>query len=154
MAGYKEIKNHLGNVMFQPVGLFLRNNPTAIWWFPVEPKVKLEAEKIVVRKAVLKSGSVEGTVKELFSTGDYSITIEGVLLARDEKGFSVYPSTDAADFANYVKEEDTIGIVCDLLQDYDIGLMAIVKVEVERNETSFYYKIMGLSDKDIIVTDV
>lgn len=153
MSNFKEVKNHLGLPMIQAVGLFKMNNPQDIFWFPTEPKVQIEIDKVIVRKTVLKKGSVEGTIKELFSTNDYKIDIEGVLTARDDKNFPVFPSTDYATLIDLLKEEDSLGIICELINDFGVGLIAIESAPIIRDGNSIKYKIKAYSDKDVLITN-
>jgi Domain of unknown function (DUF6046) len=151
MPDYRDITNYLGNKQTQPVGLFKKNNPQQVYWFSSEPTVMVTMEKVIVRKNVLKKGLVDGTAKELFSTGDYTITIEGVLQAMDDKGFRVYPSTDVAELSELMEEEDALGIICDLTNTFNIGLIAIQRFAPQREANTLRYSIMGYSDKDIII---
>jgi Domain of unknown function (DUF6046) len=149
---YRDIKNYLGNPMVQPVGLFKKNNPNTVYWFSTEPIIMVVMEKVIVRKSVLKKGMVDGTVKELFSTGDYQISIEGILSAQDDKGNKVYPSTEVIDLVELMEEEDSLGIICDLTNLYNIGLISIARHTGERQGNTFPFTIMGYSDRDILIT--
>ena len=148
---YKDIKNYLGNPQVQPVGLFKKNNPQKIFWFTTEPKITVTMEKVIVRKSVLKKGMVDGTVKELFSTGDYQINIEGSLGGQDDKGLKVYPTSDVVDLIELMEEEDSLGIISDLTNLYNIGLIAIVRFTGQREGNIFPFNIMGYSDRDILI---
>lgn len=149
---YKDIKNYLGNPQVQPVGLFKKNSPNNVFWFTTEPTIRVVMEKVIVRKSVLKKGVVDGTVKELFSTGDFQISIEGILSAQDDKGIKVYPSTEAIDLIDLMEQEDSLGIICDLTNLYNIGLIAVARFTGERVGNSFPFTIMGYSDRDILIT--
>jgi hypothetical protein len=153
MANYKDIKNYLGLPQVQPVGLFKKDDPTNIYWFSTEPTIEVDMEKIITRKTVLKRGNVDGTVKELFSTGDYQITIEGILTGQDDKGYKVYPSVDVDDLVELMEIEDNIGIVCELTNTFNIGLMVVSRFRSKRVGNTFQYTIFGYSDRDILVTD-
>jgi Domain of unknown function (DUF6046) len=149
---YKDIKNYLGNPQVQPVGLFKKNSPNNVFWFTTEPTIRIAMEKIIVRKSVLKKGVVDGTQKELFSTGDFQISIEGHLSAQDDKGIAVYPSTEAVDLFDLMQEDDSLGIVCDLTNLANVGMIAVARFTGEREGDIFPFTIMGYSDRDILMT--
>lgn len=153
MPNYKDIKNYLGLPQTQPVGIFKKDDPANIYWFSTEPTIEVDMDKIMTRKTVLKRGNVDGTVKELFSTGDYQITIEGILTGQDDKNNKVYPSVDVADLTELMAIEDSIGIVCDLTNTFNIGLIAISRFRAKRVGSTFQYTIFGYSDRDILITD-
>jgi Domain of unknown function (DUF6046) len=151
MPNYREITNYLGKNQTQPIGLFLKNSPQNVFWFSTEPTISITMEKEIVRKRVLKKGSVDGTVKELFSTGDFQINIDGRLTGQDDKGNKVYPSDEVAELIELMLHEDSLGIVCDLTNSLNIGLIAVARFTPEREGNSFVFSIMGYSDRDILI---
>lgn len=79
--------NAKGVPMVFPLYMAIEGGP---WWLlPYEPQVTVQGSNVLVKKQVSK-GSVRGTIKERWSQGDYSITINGILMG--EKG--QYPSDD------------------------------------------------------------
>ena len=74
-----------------PVGLNLSSKPDPAdrFWIPTDPQISIAgANKIVKREiangAVAGNGAINGTVKELWRSDDYSITFAGVLMTDED----------------------------------------------------------------------
>lgn len=80
-----------------PVGLNLvsRPDPSDRFWIPTDPQINISGgNKIVKREiangAVAGNGAINGTVKELWRSDDYKVTLAGVLMTDDNNPQSEY----------------------------------------------------------------
>lgn len=80
-----------------PVGLNLvsRPDPSDRFWIPTDPQINISGgNKIVKREiangAVAGNGAISGTVKELWRSDDYKVTLAGVLMTDDNNPQSEY----------------------------------------------------------------
>ena len=80
-----------------PVGLNLvsKPDPSDRFWIPTDPQINISGgNKIVKREiangAVAGNGAINGTVKELWRSDDYKVTLAGVLMTDDNNPQSEY----------------------------------------------------------------
>lgn len=97
------------------------------WWqLPFDPVVAVRGQNKIVKRTVLKVRTSDkerrGTVKELWSQGDYSISIAGVLQSGDE---CELPETDIRKLRNYCEGRESVDVLSPLLTLFGIHRMAI-----------------------------
>ena len=79
--------NAKGIPMVFPLYFAVEGGP---WWMlPYEPQVTIQGSIVLVKKQVQK-GAVRGTIKERWAQGDFSITINGILIGEEGQ----YPEDD------------------------------------------------------------
>ena len=79
--------NAKGIPMVFPLYFAVEGGP---WWMlPYEPQVTIQGSNVLVKKQVQK-GAVRGTIKERWAQGDFSITINGILIGEEGQ----YPEDD------------------------------------------------------------
>lgn len=82
---------------FNAVGLLhsvmplqMRPDGKSAWFtFPIEPLVSISGKNTIVRRSVAKAKG-HGTIKERWSQDDYTVTIQGVIIGRDENSYPKY----------------------------------------------------------------
>jgi len=97
------------------------------WWqLPLEPVVSVRGKNEIVKRSVLKvkMGDKErrGTVKELWSQGDYEVSIAGTLQSGDE---CELPEEALRKLRNYCEGRESVEVLCPLLEIFGIRRLAI-----------------------------
>lgn len=119
------------------------------WTLPVEPMLSLSGKNILVRRNVAKVGEskdVRGTVKERWSTDDYTIQLIGQL--RNYEDDAEYPRQDVERLRRYCESREIIQVQCPLLEIFNITQMAIESYEIPftKGEDMQAYTITAYSD--------
>ena len=101
------------------------------WWeLPLEPVVTVRGRNEIVKRSVLKvkTGDKErrGTVKELWSQGDYEVSIAGVLMSGD--GCEL-PETALRKLRGYCEGRESVEVLSPLLDIFGIRRLAIESFE-------------------------
>lgn len=99
----------------------------AQWWqLPVEPVVAVRGRNTIVKRSVLKvrNGDKErrGTVKELWSQGDYEVSIAGVLQSGER---CELPEAALRRLRRYCEGRESVEVLCPLLDIFGIRRLAI-----------------------------
>ena len=86
--------NAKGIPMVFPLYFAVEGGP---WWMlPYEPQVTIQGSNVLVKKQVQK-GAVRGTIKERWAQGDFSITINGILIGEEGQ----YPEDDVKQLRSF-----------------------------------------------------
>jgi hypothetical protein len=146
-----ELKTSTENNRYQvPVRIRWEDEPDKdLFTLPYDPVISIEGENNIVKRSVLKKGERErrrGTIKELWSQGDYKITISGWLIGED----GIMPEADLFRLRNYCEERKRIYIESDILDTFDIRYIIIESWSLphtagQNNQT---YSISAISDDD------
>lgn len=101
------------------------------WWeLPLEPVVTVRGRNEIVKRSVLKvkTGDKErrGTVKELWSQGDYEVSIAGVLMSGEE---GKLPKDDIRKLRGYCEGRESVEVSSPLLTLFGIRRLAIESFE-------------------------
>ena len=134
--------NALGVPMQMPVRLKLEEPDAEEWLLPIEPMVSVTGQNIITRRRVNK-GRVKGSIKELWTEDDYSVTIEGILMGSDGN----YPTADVAKLRKFC-EAGRVFILNPLLEIFGISHIVIEKWDIpftSGNENQ-NYTLSGYSD--------
>lgn len=133
--------NALGVPMTQPLRFRLEEPGAQDWYFPVEPMISLAGENIIVRRQVNK-GVIKGTIKERWTQGDYSVSIQGVLI-----GEGSYPSADVSQLRTFC-EAGRVVCVNSLLEIFGISHLVITSWDIPftSGADSQNYTIKAYSD--------
>ncbi len=115
--------NAFGVPMQMPLRFRLEEPGAQDWYFPIEPMISLNGENIIVRRQVNK-GTVKGTVKERWTQGDYSISIQGILI-----GESGYPEDDVAKLRSFC-EAGRVACINPLLEIFGIAHLVITSWDI------------------------
>lgn len=119
------------------------------WTLPVEPMLSLSGKNELIRRSVAKSGDrsdVRGTVKERWSTGDYTLQIIGQLRNWDDE--YAYPRADVERLRYYCEARAAIQVQCPLLEIFNITQIAVESYEIPftKGEDMQAYSITAYSD--------
>ena len=102
---------------FCPVGLRLLSESEAdTFWFPLDPRISVSGKNVVVKRDVMKhtgSNTIRGSVKELWSVGDYDINIEGILIGSNGE----YPTEAVQRLVNICESREPVIISNDNLNN-------------------------------------
>ena len=115
--------NALGVPMRQPLSLKIEAAGEKEWLLPIEPMVSVTGQNILVKRQVSK-GTVRGSIKERWTQDDYSISIQGILMA--DNG---YPDADVARLRKYC-EAGRVEVYSPLLEIFGISKMVIESWEI------------------------
>lgn len=140
--------NQLGIKHVQPVGLAFFDTPNAIWYFPLEPNIVLQRDKNVIRTEILYNKYYDGTVKELFSNGDYEIQIDGIIWGIDPNNYDTYDEENVGKLKEFLDENKSLAIVSEITNTFNVGFVAISKINrLERVGNQFHFAFTCYSDK-------
>ena len=133
--------NAQGVPMEMPLRFRLEEAGEEDWYFPLEPMVSINGEHILIRRQVNK-GKTRGTIKERWTQGDYSITIQGVLI-----GDGKYPEEDVAMLRKYC-EAGKVAVINPLFEIFGISRIAISSWDIPFTSGSHNqnYSIKAYSD--------
>ena len=101
------------------------------WWdLPLEPVVAVRGKNEIVKRSVLKVATGDkarrGTVKELWSQGDYEVSIAGVLQSGD--GCEL-PEAALRKLRKYCEGRESVEVLSPLLEIFGIRRLAIESYE-------------------------
>lgn len=101
------------------------------WWqLPLDPVVAVRGQNTIVKRSVLKvrTGDKErrGTVKELWSQGDYEVSIAGLLQSGNR---GELPEEAIRKLRNYCEGRESVEVSSPLLTLFGIRRMAIEQFE-------------------------
>lgn len=122
---------------------------------PYEPQISIQGKNTIVKRKVLKyneqfSGNTYGTVKERWSTDDYSITIEGALFGDVEIGpyELAFPYRDFERLKYFLLQGKEIKVSSPPLELLGISHIVIEDFSFPfiQGENVLAYKINALSD--------
>lgn len=117
-----------------PVGLNLvsRPDPSDRFWIPTDPQINISGgNKIVKREiangAVAGNGAVNGTVKELWRSDDYKVTLAGVLMTDDNNPQSEYREVgdQMRRLVELLSAKEALIVTCEVLND-QFGITRLV----------------------------
>lgn len=111
--------NATGVPMVLPLRFQLEESGAQEWLFPMEPMISVNGQNILVRRNVSK-GKIRGSIKERWTQDDYSVRIEGILMAMDGK----YPEADVAKLRSFC-EAGHVKALNPLLEIFGISQLAI-----------------------------
>lgn len=111
--------NATGVPMVLPLRFQLEESGAQEWLFPMEPKISVNGQNILVRRNVSK-GKIRGSIKERWTQDDYSVRIEGILMGMDGK----YPEADVAKLRSFC-EAGHVKALNPLLEIFGISQLAI-----------------------------
>lgn len=115
--------NALGVPMCQPLSLKIEAAGEKEWLLPIEPMVSITGQNILVKRQVSK-GTVRGSIKERWTQDDYSISIQGILMANNG-----YPDADVARLRKFC-EAGRVEVYSPLLEIFGISKMVIESWEI------------------------
>ncbi len=101
------------------------------WWYlPFDPVVTVRGQNTIIKRSVLKvkTGDKErrGTVKELWSQGDYEVSIAGTLQSGEE---GKLPKDDIRKLRAYCEGRESVEVFSPLLTLFGIKRLAIESFE-------------------------
>jgi hypothetical protein len=138
---------------FFPLTLSVDGGPK--FTLPYEPQITIEGKNSIVKRKVLKynekfSGSTYGSVKERWSTDDYSITIEGAIFGELEIGLyeMTFPRREFEQLKYFLLQGKEIKVSSPPLELLGISHIAIEEFSFPfiQGENVLAYKIKALSD--------
>ena len=88
--------------------------------FPYEPQVTIQGSNVLVKKQVQK-GAVRGTIKERWAQGDFSLSINGILMGEDGQ----YPEEDVKTLRSFCEAGKI------LVKSPQMELFSITQIVVE-----------------------
>ena len=92
--------------------------------FPCEPMITVNGGNTIVtrnvKKGSMRATGVNGSVKERWTTNDYSISIDGLIQAKDGK----YPSKDVG-LIRRMCEAGYVEVLSPILEDFGVSRMVI-----------------------------
>lgn len=133
--------NVQGVPMQMPLRFKLEKEGEKEWYFPLEPMISISGEHIIIRRQVNK-GKVRGTIKERWTQGDYSITIQGVMIGKDR-----YPEEEVAQLRKFC-EAGKVAVINPLFEIFGITKIAISSWDIPFTSGSLNqnYSIKAYSD--------
>lgn len=90
--------------------------------FPIEPVISVRGRNKIIETEF--DGNDAGTFKEMYSVGDYQVTIRGILL-NDDPDFEQLPERDMRKLRAICEKQTHIKAVSELLAIYGIEYLAI-----------------------------
>jgi hypothetical protein len=144
--------SQFGTAMTVPLSLRLADDED--WWLlPTEPLISLSGGSQMVRRYVAKARTdagkrLRGSIKERWSTDDYTIQIEGLFTRHDEQS---YPATDVDRLRNILEARVPVQVLCPLLNDrYGIMRIAVDKYDwpFTKGPENQAWRITAFSDDD------
>lgn len=100
------------------------------WFLPYDPVVTVRGKNEIVKRSVLKVKAGDknrrGTVKELWSQGDYEVVIAGILMSGEP---GKLPKDDIRKLRAYCEGRESVEVDCALLTLFGIRRVAIESFE-------------------------
>lgn len=121
------------------------------WLLPWEPMINIEGGNIIAKRNIAKAGkTLIGSIKERWSTDDYSITITGSFHGDKMlgKAAQTYPRYEMEKLRDYLLTAEAIEVLCEPLQILNINKIAIESVSFPftKGENVQAYQIKAISD--------
>ncbi len=121
------------------------------YMLPYEPMISVSGNNTIIKREVAKKhSSIEGSIKETWGRGDYSITITGELLGTKNKGgvSQCFPRKDFEKLAAIMTSQKRIRVNCEPLQLLGINYIVIESFDFPftTGENSQTYTIQASSD--------
>lgn len=120
------------------------------WWtFPVDPVVAINGRNKIIKKDVLKVGEANGerrgSVKELWTQGDFENNISGVFINLGDKEL---PSDDLYQLQRFCIAREAIEAQCALFTLFNIQKIVIEEYQLPftRGERNQMFSLRALSD--------
>lgn len=132
------------SIMGTPIHMPCKLNDTEL---PNEPMIEIRGAKNIVTTPI---DGMDGTFKELFSIGDYRVTIRGIVIQED--GTDNYPDVEVRAIRDLCESKTDLRISNQLTTIFGITNVVIVDYEfgvIEGANGTQPYVINCLSDKDI-----
>lgn len=130
--------------------LSLKLESESRWWqLPIEPVIAVRGRNTIVKRSVLKirTGDKErrGTVKELWSLGDYEVSIAGVLQSREP---CQLPEADLRRLRHYCEARESLEALCPLLDIFGIRRLSVESFDFPHTTglENLTYSLSCLSD--------
>jgi hypothetical protein len=150
-ADYKFIQKSsmLGTPIIMPVKIQISaaGQELQMYDLPDEPVVEIKSSKKIVETEI---DGQDGTFKELYSLGDYSITIRGIITNTDFNDDS-YPEDVVRSLRTIYELKHHVKVSCPLFSLFNIEYLALTSFDLPYVEGSVGmqpYEFMALSDKD------
>jgi hypothetical protein len=135
-----------GATMQMPVRLGLKRDGSDLWTLPIEPIISVRGRNLIVRRNISKKKGV-GSVKELWSQDDYSISIRGIFISSVSGEF---PESDLSTLKRLLEAKQSLVISCKLTDILGVTLVAVEDWELPETSglENQYYRLSGYSDQD------
>ena len=118
--------------------------------FPVEPLVSISGKNKIARRQTAKKGEGIGTIKEYWSTDDWTITIKGLLYGPRITGApeQTYPRMDLEALRDILLTPESLRVYCEPLQLLGINRLVIESFQFPftKGENVQAYVIKAYSD--------
>lgn len=139
------MKSPEGVEMVWPLGLGLKRDGSDLWTLPWEPLVSVRGRNVVVRSVVAKRRE-RGTVKQLWTTDDYAVSIEGRFQATTEDELL----GQIERLRKLCEAPQSLYVQCPALEPYGITLLAVEDWELPftAGEWNQDYRLLAFSDND------
>ena len=134
---YKQSEIRFGEGQFAvPLRLALSSSPDDVFSLPLDPVVVVKGSNSIVRreiaKAVVEGDEIRGTVKELWTQDDWSISVSGILMTTgdaDDESVSYYHDR----LLRLLTAKESLVIECDVLNN----IYNVTRVVVESFDFPF-----------------
>lgn len=113
---------HTGAVMQCPVRLGAKADGSDLKTLPIEPLVSVRGRNVVAARGIAKNEG-RGTVKELFATDDYEVTITGRLYSGEE---GVFPDEWVGWLRKICEAKKTIQVMSKLTDSIDVRYLTVL----------------------------
>jgi len=130
----------IGTPMLMPLSFQLEGGD--IWQLPFEPMVSINGQSIITKRHVAK-GTLKGSIKEKWTQDDYSVNIEGILMAHNGR----YPTDDVNKLREFC-EATSVLAYSPLLEIFGISRLVIESWDIPFTSgiTNQNYSIKAYSD--------
>lgn len=146
---FQDLKSWLGTPIMQPLRMQYtpKGQPVDYFLFPNEPIVEIQNQKRIVETEI--DGN-SGSFKEIYSQGDYSITIKGIAVNDDPNDGEDYPEEIVRKFRTINELRHHVKVQGALFTIFNIEYLTITGLSLPRIEGSLGmqpYEFTALSDK-------
>jgi hypothetical protein len=140
----KATVKHTGATMECPVRLSAKADNSDLKTLPLEPLVSVRGRNVIVMRGIAKKAGA-GTVKELFATDDYEITITGTLYSGDD---TVYPEEWVSWLRAICEAKKSVQVISKLTDALGIRWMVVLDWSFPETKNVAWqdYSIRGVSD--------
>lgn len=131
-----------------PVFLGLDLTGANAFMLPYGAKVNMRGVNEVVRRSVARRADA-GTVKELWTAGDWEITLTGVLMSDDDGKGQTWPENDVRELLKICQERQAVYLNCQKTAAAGIDRWVITSYELPETpgDGNQEFRIVGFSDK-------
>jgi hypothetical protein len=145
---FEEKSSYLGTPIVMPLKMQItpRNTAIQMWDFPNEPLIEINNQKKIVETEI---DGQDGTFKELYSLGDYNITIRGVAV-KDSDEDEDYPEDIVRKLRTINELKNHLQVSGPLFSLFNIKYVSIYSFNLPRIEgapSMQPYEFMCKSDK-------